>query len=633
MDNINSPRLKTGITLQSGKYRIISELGQGGFGITYLAEHQVFGEVALKELFINSGTAHCSRENTTQRNVVAHFDAEQFMSFKKRFTDEAKTLFTLNGINGVVRVIDIFEENSTVYFSMEYLKGYKLEDYVKKRGRLSEAETLNILQQIGTTLAAVHEKKVLHRDIKPANIIITNDGRPFLIDFGIARTYAEDIGETHTTFHSPRYSPPEQKTAKSRMGTYSDVYALGATAYFMLTGEPPQSPEERIMGEYESPKSHVSNLSDTVNNAINASLTFKVQARPQTATDFLNQLNGRTSAAQNTPPQYKANSDATLTDNLGQKSSISLDNTRIQGTPQPSVNADKTQIQNGNPVVSSDKTQIQNEKAIVSSDKTQIQNDNPVASSDKTQIQPPPSPKPNPRNLTPEQKRARRIIVGASGATLVGVLIYWATLPSAPPHKMYEAPPKDSINIIAAPVTINADSLARKQALLDSLESVRLQDSIKNALQKGGKKGKNGKIIPYNPAETTTTTSPTTQPNMPTSPPYVAPKPAPTPAKPKVVVPPKSNEEKVRENLYGEWQRDNLAFLILPEGVCIEKKNNKSGSWLMSTASDNGTIMTITISNRTYKFRISNAFSKENMRLELYSEDGRSLSGKQFDKK
>ena len=616
MDNSNSPRLKTDTALQSGKYRIISELGQGGFGITYLAEHQVFGEVALKELFINSGTAHCSRENATQRNVVAHFDAEQFTSFKKRFTDEAKTLFTLNGIQGVVRVIDIFEENSTVYFSMEYLKGYKLEDYVKRKGRLSEAETLNILQQVGTTLAAVHEKKVLHRDIKPANIIITNDGRPFLIDFGIARTYAEDVGETHTTFHSPRYSPPEQKTAKSKMGTYSDVYALGATAYFMLTGEPPQSPEERIMGEYESPKSHAPNLSDTVNDAINASLTFKVEARPQTATDFLNQLHGR--AAQNTPPQYKTDSDVPLIDNLGQKSALALDNTRIQLSPQVAVNADKTQIQNGNSAVSSDKTQIQNE--------------NPVDSSDKTQILMPPPPKPNPRNLTPEQKQSRRIIVGASGVTLLGVLIYWATLPPPRPHQMYVAPPKDSTSVNTVSAAINTDSMARKQAVLDSLASVRQQDSLKNAPQKGVKNKKNGQITPTETTETHTAATTSSQPYTPPPPPYVAPKTTP-PKQKQPSAPPKSNEEKVRENLYGEWQRDNLAFLILPEGVCIEKKKNKSGSWLMSGASDDKTIVVITLSNRTYKFKISNAFSKENMRLELYNDDGRSLSGKQFDKK
>ena len=613
----NSPRLKAGTTLQSGKYQIISELGQGGFGITYLAKHQVFGDVALKELFINSGTAHCSRENTTQRNVVAHFDAAQFTSFKKRFTEEAKTLYSLNGIQGVVRVIDIFEENSTVYFSMEYLKGDKLEDYVKKRGRLSEAETLKILQQLSTTLAAVHEKKVLHRDIKPGNIIITNDGRPFLIDFGIARTYAEDVGETHTTFHSPRYSPPEQKTAKSKMGMYSDVYALGATAYFMLTGEPPQSPEERIMGEYESPKSLVPSLSDTVNNAINASLTFRVEVRPQTATDFLNQLNGR--VAQNTPPQYFADSDATLIDNLSQNPPIALDKTQIQLGHPPSSSGDKTQIQQGKPVVSSDKTQIQNE--------------NIVESSDKTQIQAPPSPKPNPRDLTPEQKRSRRIIFGAIGATIVGVLIYWVTLPPAREHNMYVPPPRDLSAANVATPSVNTDSIARQKVYLDSLELMRKQDSITKAEQKWAKSGKNGKKTPNNTFETPMGSTPTSQPTAPVAPSPVAPKPTPPPSKPKVVVQPKSNEERVVENLYGEWQRDKLSFLILPNGVCIEQKKNKSGSWLMSKVSDNGTIVTITISRHSYKFKISNAFSKENMRLELYDDDGRALSGKLFDRK
>ena len=303
--------LPTGALLQDGKYRIVRVLGQGGFGITYLAEHKNFGEVALKELFLSSGSAHCSRENTTQRHVIAHFDRTQFEDFKKRFLDEARTLYRLRDVKGVVKVIDIFEENSTVYFSMEYLEGDKLEEYVKKRKYLSEHEGIKIIESVAKTLSAIHKRNVLHRDIKPSNIIIGREGDTYLIDFGIARSYVEDT-ETHTTFHSPRYSPPEQKIAKSRMGTYSDVYSLGATAYFVFTGQPPQSIEERITENYKSPQSLVPNLSDSINETITQSLTIRDRDRIQNMDDLLDALatsvhpvyRGKEMPSTDMPPQY-----------------------------------------------------------------------------------------------------------------------------------------------------------------------------------------------------------------------------------------------------------------------------------------------------------------------------------------
>ena len=302
MAQVAQRHLPTDASLQNGKYRILKVLGQGGFGITYLAEHQAFGEVAVKELFLSSGTAHCSRENTTQRQVIPHFETEQFESFKKRFLDEARTLHRLRDVKGVVRVLDIFEENGTVYFSMEYLTGDKLEDYVKKRNHLSEQEGIKLIESIGLTLAEIHKRNVLHRDIKPANIIVSDRGETSLIDFGIARSYVDEMDETHTTFHSPRYSPPEQKIAKSRMGTYSDVYSLGATAYFVFTGTQPQSLEERLADDYQPPKHFINTLSDTVNDAITRSLVIKEKERFQKIEEFLAALTVNTSAWQRMPP-------------------------------------------------------------------------------------------------------------------------------------------------------------------------------------------------------------------------------------------------------------------------------------------------------------------------------------------
>jgi serine/threonine protein kinase len=369
-------------TLQNGKYRILSLLGQGGFGITYLAEHHYFKkQVAIKELFINSGDVYCSRENTTNQQVIPNFDKARFEAFKQRFSEEARTLLSLSSIEGVVKVLDIFEENDTIYFSMDFLDGDKLDDYIAKKQKLSEKEALDLINQLGNTLSAVHERKVLHRDIKPSNIIVKKDGHPVLIDFGIARTY-EDMGEinhTHTTFHSPRFSPPEQKVAKSPMGEFSDVYALGATAYLMLTGEQPQSSDERAMHGYISPKELNPSLSDTINAAINKSLEQSPQKRFSTVKSFLESLNGQV----NTPPQYLtpilaeklpeiAKTDATVIEKA--KKTNGLDATVLEYETKNTLENQETKILPlENTPAANDKTEIlTHEKAPIDSDKTEI---------------------------------------------------------------------------------------------------------------------------------------------------------------------------------------------------------------------------------------------------------------------
>lgn len=294
-------QLPDGTQLRNGDYRTIRMIGHGGFGITYLAQHRIFGEVALKELFLNSGATYCSRESTTQQQVIPHFDPTQFVLFKKRFEEEARTLFNLQDVKGVVKVLDIFEENDTIYFSMEYLKGEKLDEYVKRRGRLTEEDGLGILKTLGRTLHAIHKRNVLHRDIKPTNVIIGAEGRVTLIDFGIARSYIDEIAETHTTFHSPRYSPPEQKIANAKLGAYSDVYALGATAYFMFTGMPPQSIEERSTEDFIPARQITPTLPVYIDEALTRSLSLKKEARFQTVKEFLAALHLDAEPTQSAP--------------------------------------------------------------------------------------------------------------------------------------------------------------------------------------------------------------------------------------------------------------------------------------------------------------------------------------------
>lgn len=282
--------LPAGATLQEGKYTIVRQIGQGGFGITYLAQHREFGDVAVKELFLNSGSIYCSREATTGRQVVPHLEQARFEKFKARFLNEARTMHSLSRVKGVVNVQEIFEENGTVYFSMEYLNGEKLEEYVKRNHPLPEKESERIVLALCDTLAQVHSQQILHCDIKPSNIIVSPQGDVTLIDFGIARynEIADESAAPHTAIHSPSYSPPEQKVPNAPLGTYSDVFSLGATAYFIYTGQPPQSIEQRLLtGGYLSPRHFNPNIPTPAERAINYSIAAAPQYRPQTIGAFL----------------------------------------------------------------------------------------------------------------------------------------------------------------------------------------------------------------------------------------------------------------------------------------------------------------------------------------------------------
>lgn len=230
--------------LQGGKYRILRVLGQGGFGITYLARHEILHtEVAIKELFLNAQGTFCTR-NPENRTVVPHFEPERFEEFREKFTAEARTVARLKGIPGLVQVLDIFNENDTAYFVMEYVEGPSLKNFVESRGPFGTDEAVSFIVKLLEGLAKVHQKGVLHRDINPNNILVGHDGGPVLIDFGISREYEEETTLTQTTFRTPGYSAPEQAVLKARRGPFTDIYGVGATLFFMLTGRRPQTADE-----------------------------------------------------------------------------------------------------------------------------------------------------------------------------------------------------------------------------------------------------------------------------------------------------------------------------------------------------------------------------------------------------
>ena len=235
--------LTPGSTLQNGEYQIQRKLGQGGFGITYLAlQRSLNRKVVVKEFFLDG---HCTREEHTHHVTVATGGSPELVaSYYDKFLKEARHIAQLEHPN-IVSIISVFEENNTAYYVMKYAPNGSLEDKVKREGHLSEPEATRYILKIAKALRFVHEHKMTHLDVKPANILLSVNDEPLLIDFGLSKQYDYSTGKA--TSHTPLgisngYAPIEQYNPEAA-GIFSpemDVYSLGATFFNLLTGITPQ---------------------------------------------------------------------------------------------------------------------------------------------------------------------------------------------------------------------------------------------------------------------------------------------------------------------------------------------------------------------------------------------------------
>ena len=234
--------LQPNTTLQGGKYRIARVLGQGGFGITYLAVHSFLQrKVAIKEFFMQE---YCYRNYTSvaTSTPVAHEIVERF---KKKFITEASIIAKFRHPN-IIDIYDVFIENDTAYYVMEFIEGKPLEEIVRQQGALTEATAIDYIRQVGAALDCMHQQKTNHLDVKPSNIMLRNNNKDVvLIDFGISKQYDESGKELTTLLVgiSDGYTPIEQydKNTLKDFSPQTDVYALGATLYKLLTGSTPPS--------------------------------------------------------------------------------------------------------------------------------------------------------------------------------------------------------------------------------------------------------------------------------------------------------------------------------------------------------------------------------------------------------
>jgi serine/threonine protein kinase len=263
-----------GYQLQSGKYIIIRMLAQGGFGVTYLARSDRGEQVVIKTL---NETVQCRPD---------------FAKFQEDFVREALRLAKCSHPH-IVRVNDVFQQGQLWCIVMEYIQGKNLADIVANRSILPEAEAIGYIQQIGEALTVVHKQGLLHRDVKPANIIIrANQPEAVLIDFGIAREFTHDLTQLHTANLSDRFAPIEQYLSVAKRGAYTDVYALAATLYFLLTKRlPPPAPLRANGTEVLEPPQQINpSISNRVNEAILKGMELKANNRPQSMQEWLQLL-------------------------------------------------------------------------------------------------------------------------------------------------------------------------------------------------------------------------------------------------------------------------------------------------------------------------------------------------------
>ncbi len=293
-------QLKEDSTLKGGKYKIGKVLGQGGFGITYLAERNISvkGEIGIinakikvtvKEFFMKE---LCNRDSDTSFVSVPSVGSQALVEkFKAKFLKEVQNIAKLKH-NHIIKVLDIFEENGTAYYVMEYVDGGSLNDRISQDGAMSQSEALHYIVQIADALGYIHSQRINHLDVKPSNILIREGAISVLIDFGMSKQYDQSGEQTSSTpvGISRGYAPMEQynQGGVSSFSPESDIYSLGATLYKLVTAKtPPPANEVYEDGLPELP----GELSQSVKRAITSAMQPRRKDRPQSIAEFLEILN------------------------------------------------------------------------------------------------------------------------------------------------------------------------------------------------------------------------------------------------------------------------------------------------------------------------------------------------------
>jgi serine/threonine protein kinase len=228
---------------QLDRYRIERQLSLGGFSIVYLAYDEDGTPVAIKEYLPNSLALRAEGQVAP---AIADEHLGAFRHGMKCFFEEGRALAHLSHPN-VVRVLNFFRANETVYMVMQYERGRTLQEHIHKhRGEIRETFVRNVFARLLNGLREVHAQKLLHLDIKPSNIYLRTDGNPVLLDFGAARQALRTDGPMLKPMYTPGFAAPEQYKAPDEMGPWTDIYAVGASMYACLAGAAPQAADKRL---------------------------------------------------------------------------------------------------------------------------------------------------------------------------------------------------------------------------------------------------------------------------------------------------------------------------------------------------------------------------------------------------
>ncbi len=290
------------------KYNIKKGLGQGGFAITYLAyDTTLQQEVAIKEYFpvryanrlssrLGNGGNNSSNESLQNTGETAfqlsatsmvypqNGQEEKYLEGMKNFLEEARLLFGKFDIEGIVSIKDFFEENGTAYIVMEYVSGVTLREYEKKKGKVGEAESYKLLQPIVKALSYLHSIGVVHCDISPDNLIFDKENNLKLIDFGAAKLREQQREEQEKekqreTYYKGSYTPPEQYYDVKTIGPWTDIYALCAVWYELLTGNKVPPAIERTQKDKLKPISTVMAVSPQIEEILHRGLSVEIPKR------------------------------------------------------------------------------------------------------------------------------------------------------------------------------------------------------------------------------------------------------------------------------------------------------------------------------------------------------------------
>lgn len=297
----NQIRSRRGLPLETilqGRYMTGRILGEGGFGITYLAWDLLLEiPVAVKEYFPSQLATRDTKTGTTTVTIVSKEKTKYYEKGKADFEEEAKNLAKFQNLPGVVKVKDFFLENQTAYLVMEYVRGFSLKDLLKREKRpLSQEKTLKIMYPVLEALEVIHEQGMIHRDISPDNILMTEKGEVKLIDFGAARMAAGEETGTLTVLLKKGYAPAEQYYTRGKQGPWTDIYAVCATMYHMLSGKIPTEALERLKDDPLQPltalagKDSRMQVSASVSRAIAKGLSPDYEKRYQTVGQLMRDL-------------------------------------------------------------------------------------------------------------------------------------------------------------------------------------------------------------------------------------------------------------------------------------------------------------------------------------------------------